>query len=181
MSDQPDFTLTPLSDGERSQRAIDFMNRTLAPKGEFTSSHAQARAEGGATYYWKHLAVNFVNGTQLWVGGGPLHVSKVRVYATDIQWQFATSADSVVTTPDGNGQAAPGGWRFPGAPAFGIVLYQANGIQYAIKGTSPATAQEFTISNLYDIYFNVNDGSTSQTGYADNSGAYSIVLEVLQP
>jgi hypothetical protein len=174
-------TTRALSDEEISRRAAEFANSFFAPAG-VTGSHgvAMGRAAAAGPYLWKHLAINFVNGSRLLLGGGPLRASRIRVYATDIQWQYALSENAVVTTPNGNGQTAPGGWRFPGAPIFGVVLYQPNGAQFSITGSSPETAQEFSLSNVYDILVAVNDGSTTQDGYNDNSGAFSLVIEILQ-
>lgn len=132
------------------------------------------------SWFWKHLAVNFKNGTRLYANGSPLRATRIKIWAEDIKWKFATVRDAVITTPHGHGGSADSGWRFPRMPRFGIVLYQRGGDQFAVLGDSYSSAQELQISNGEDIYIAVND-TTGQGHFADNSGAFSINIEVLQP
>jgi hypothetical protein len=140
---------------------------------------AEADSAGAviASLFYKHLPVTFQLGSNLLQGGSPVRASRIRVWAEDIKWKFGRNADQVVTAANGFGGIADGDWAYPGMPRFGIVLHQSNGTRFSIVATSAGTAQEFQISNGHDVSAAVNDkGGT----YGDNSGAYSLRVEILQ-
>lgn len=138
----------------------------------------------GTVYSYKNLAVNMVNGTELI--DFP-RCSRVKVWADDVHWRWWTEAEYLALRPDGLRDAAgasilaPAGWRWPGRPMMGIVMYQDNGtFAETLTGTNQARAQDLQIDNGYSVIFGVNDGSTVPTGYDDNTGAFSVSVQILQ-
>lgn len=121
----------------------------------------------------RHCAVTFQEG----IVTANVRASRIRVYASDISWNYGPHGSTRITTPNGNGLRAPSGWRYPGYNQFGIVIYQDGLAPQNVIGTSDATAQEFNINNSRDVRINVNDALGT---YGDNWGAFDIYIKVIQ-
>jgi hypothetical protein len=97
----------------------------------------------------------------------------ISVFADDVEWQYAFGSAPTVTSPAGDGGVAGGGWRFPNAHRFGIVVYQGNNY-WNVDSTDPNNPTRITgLSNTTDIIVAVND---TNGNYADNSGAFDIYV-----
>jgi hypothetical protein len=141
---------------------------------------------GPGPYWYLNLAVNNRSGTRLLVDGNPLRASRIRVHCpiqengpNACHWSFANNTSSLVTSPGGTGGSAGGDYIFPGAPFFCVFMSQGNGWREVITATDPEHAQIFDVSNGFDLFTNVNDGN-NDASFGDNTGAYSLVVEVLQ-
>jgi hypothetical protein len=128
-------------------------------------------------YYYKNVPVNMVNGAVLVDFPS---ASRIKVWVDDVYWRLWIKKDPVVKSPLGNGAAAPGGFRFPGLPQFGIVLFQDGQTPFSVSGTTEASGQVFQVSNGVPIILGVNDGSVVTAGYDDNSGAFDCYVQLLQ-
>ncbi len=113
---------------------------------------------------------NRVNGNTRLLGSDG--TTQISVYARDVKWRFAFGGRAV-TSPSGNGGTAGGGWRFPNAHKFGIVIYQGNNY-WNVTSTSPSSPTVISgISNTQPVLVTVND---TNGNYSDNGGAIDIYL-----
>lgn len=130
---------------------------------------------------WTHLPVNFEYGTRLFANDRPFKARHINVWASDVTWSFSReSLHAVITSAAGHRERADSAWRYPTMYKFGIVLWQPNGIVLPVPNFIGADNEpyEFQISIENEIILNVNDAIGT---YQDNGGAFSLILQVLEP
>jgi hypothetical protein len=146
--------------------------RVVRPKGVI-----RPKLGVGTVLTYTNFAVNFQDGSPLGdENGQPLRATQIRVWAPEVNWT-PDSNRSRITSPTGSGGSAPGTFRYPGFNVGGIVLNQPSGTTQNVSGTTRDNAQVLLFSNGADIIANVNDAVGF---YADNGGAFDLVVEILQ-
>jgi hypothetical protein len=171
-----DSTKSPAA--ERDPLHADRAPETHAP----IESEAADAAGLNASLFYKHLIVTNERGVKLEApNGGALRASRIKIWVDDVYWRSGIGGPPIVS-PDGNGDQADTGWVFDTWLQLGILLFQREpqglviSVQ-AVTADSLANAQECGLNNGLDILINVNDVKGT---YGDNSGAYSLHLDMLQ-
>jgi hypothetical protein len=150
----------------------------------------------GNWYVFNNVRTDARGGVRLLdCNGNPIRATKIRVFATDISWQFTyASAYGFITSPNGSGGAAPPGYNFPGKPIQGIIVFQgpvtsATGIcDLAASATSGGNNATLCsgLNNGADIRVTVNDGVISATptdnqGHDDNGSSFDLHVKIVTP
>jgi len=154
------------SDKDRKRGVLESLGKAEAVK----SLNSPATPTGGYLYY-ENLASNFPGGVTLTDSGGATQIS---VYVNHINWHYSYSGSTVITSPSGQGGAGGGGWQYPNANRFGVVIYQG-GNYWNVTSTDPNNPTIIAgISNTTPISVTVNDTSGN---YGDNWGAFDFYLK----
>jgi hypothetical protein len=145
----------------------------------------------GNWYVFNNVRTDARGGVRLLdCNGNPIRATKIRVFATDISWQFTyASAYGFITSPNGSGGAAPPGYNFPGKPIQGIIVFQgpvtsATGVcaLSAAATSSPGTVCS-GLNNGADIMVTVNDGvvppGLDNTGHDDNGSSFDLHVKIV--
>ena len=127
--------------------------------------------------YWTACPVNYQGGLRLFTGGSVLRASRIKVYAFNVKWRYAANSETI-TSPTGNGKTSGGGFVYPGAKEFGLVIRQPGESANQISSQSLGSPDNFSLVNTKDIYVDVND---TNGNYGDNWGCFSIGIEVVSP
>jgi hypothetical protein len=145
-------------------------------------SEAADAADPNTSLFYKHLSVTREAGAKLVApNGGALRASRIKIWVDDVYWRSGLGSPPIVS-PNGNGDQADTGWVFDTWLQLGVLLFQRDpqGLVISVEAVTadnPANAQECGLDNGLDILINVND---VKGAYGDNSGAYSLHLDVLQ-
>ncbi len=143
--------------------------RSLPVGGVRAAAKPKSKALADAGYSWfNNVGVNTnvtLNGT-----AGSTAIS---VYASDIDWSYAFGSSPRIESPAGEGGTAGGGWQFPNAHRFGIVIFQGNNY-WNVESTDPNNPTRITgLSNTTNIVATVND---TNGNYGDNWGSFDLYV-----
>jgi hypothetical protein len=129
---------------------------------------SEALRTAGFFAWYNNVGVNLFT-TLLGTDG----TTQISVFANDIRWRYAFGNAPDVTSPTGDGGSGGGGWTFPNAHRFGIVVFQG-GNYWNVESTDPNNPTVITgLSNTQPIQVTVND---TNGNYGDNSGAFDIYI-----
>jgi hypothetical protein len=157
-------------DGVATANKIDAGFLQSLPTVGAASQMKDTKAEAAGFTCWVHMAVNYPGGNPI-----PVRATAVSVYASDLNWHFASGSNSVITSPSGSGAGAGGGWQYPNAAQFSIVIYQGGNYWQVNSLDSNNPTKISGLTNTQDIFVAVND---TQGNYGDNWGSYYICLRV---
>ena len=127
--------------------------------------------------WYNNLNVNHEGGSRLLNAEKPLKVKKIRVWTSDVFWNFSNRPETVISSGKGLDLPANSEFRYPDLPPFCIVIYQVDGISSAITSSNSRDALILEMDELKDIFVCIND---KRGRYSKNSGAFDLNIEVLE-
>lgn len=126
--------------------------------------------------WYNNLNVNHEGGSRLLVEDKPLRVKKIRIWASDVCWNFSNQPDTTIRTPKGLDIKASDAFRYPDLPPFCVVIYQVDGIALPVVGATSLEAETIELDEVKNVYVCIND---KRGGYSKNSGAFDLNIEIL--
>lgn len=126
--------------------------------------------------WYNNLNVNHEGGSRLLVEEKTLRVKKIRVWASDVFWNFSSQPDTTIKSPKGLDIKASEDFRYPELPPFCVVVYQVDGIAFPIKASTSLEAEFIELDDIKNVYVCIND---KKGEYAKNSGAFDLNIEIL--